>query len=1198
MAGLYAQEPLFVVTFWWGGIGFGLNPNSIYVKYCTSYAYRELTSEEFPIDGGFAYGFLKSVSGFNTDIQIDGFGQVNQLSAEFIDYFGHFRYWMASRNVYHEIMVEVGLFFRNPNSTPDNPQKGTIYKVFEGKVRDPVVWNEADRTFKCDFVSETKFKNIGYDPSIENIMLQRFVPDPPIYNDIGQQVNEGAGEYKPYYDTERLLLQQNINTETWPQLFGRSTEIAMRPVARTPEFTVESDVPCQYGYGRAFKDLVRPIFIEYEDDLTIFENAALVIPLDENNDFFMTIQRDYVDYQYPDLPPGWHQDKFPDEGVPVVLNNYQSMDQTLGPRLMTVDIETDGEVLRCVGYLIDKFFVIPELQYFNRPLYTNIPCMKAHQSYENPDYLLWQDYNSPAATGQLKPDQKAFAAGPMPPQWVERPDYEPNMLRMPCMRVVTNTIIPAGSNVLNYDQYYPAEPEDINWQVQIGWYFNYAGNIYVVSRAPVIGGHDLEFEPALPSDLTIQDGTHLFLCPPDTPWVQGQYISFNLSRKEPIYGEEQARHPDTDAPLYLDAISGNLTTEMRDRFGNLNTIYFEIAGYTNKQRVLYARVARQVGADIHLENMITSESIPANGWLAAPAAEVTTISVVTGNLQLLPQSMDFRVKDDIQAQKNPNQIEQQRRRRYLLSQANTPYSQFLYNQITPYYLIKANSKMRVVDWWASHTYVVTTDIGQTFESVYPETLLQLYYYQVYIENVWARVNGRPVPLLGPKSGQAGETRPWADQYRRSDYFEIRRELFFIPTHRDPGDMHEYYDGVYYPTRNSTLLEWPNHVSITLYPTSFVMMLQALAANTQQVSLEAAAFNTLNSDQKIFKAVLENHTPYFYSDLTDIITSTGYPYDPQSLAFEHQAMGVLTESMDVREFLAKLAWENAKHIQIRGQYAAMVDFFKAYNPMLVFNADNIDAKSISLEYTSFDQLVTQYNVRLTNGSLWVMKGKDPFGPFDYATIKDTSIGYDLESWQKKDVDVMLNQTFRPDDFNLDLPLFDGYVKLSNLYPQFLAAQKPDPLSRWPVDPPEWVERVPLWPVEWCERSICQVLNWWLHYESRVWTVMTFRTYVDEGNRSFYLRAGDIVQIDLDGPTVKLFEDEQPPATPGGPALSSGYPMERIDGVATDFDHERIKYYSYKEGEVSGRALVLSTRLDPEEWLITVKVLLPVTAEGTF
>jgi hypothetical protein len=117
-------------------------------------------------------------------------------------------------------------------------------------------------------------------------------------------------------------------------------------------------------------------------------------------------------------------------------------------------------------------------------------------------------------------------------------------------------------------------------------------------------------------------------------------------------------------------------------------------------------------------------------------------------------------------------------------------------------------------------------------------------------------------------------------------------------------------------------------------------------------------------------------------------------------------------------------------------------------------------------------------------------------------------------------------------------------------------------------------------------------------------MTFKTYVDEGNMSFYLRAGDIVAIQLDGPTVKLFEDEQPPQSIGVPALPSGYPMERINGTATNFDHSKVKYYSMNldpaPGQTwcSGRALVLSTSLDPEEWLITVKVLLPVTADGGY
>jgi hypothetical protein len=387
-----------------------------------------------------------------------------------------------------------------------------------------------------------------------------------------------------------------------------------------------------------------------------------------------------------------------------------------------------------------------------------------------------------------------------------------------------------------------------------------------------------------------------------------------------------------------------------------------------------------------------------------------------------------------------------------------------------------------------------------------------------------------------------------------------------------------------------------------------MMLQALAANGQQVELQANACNTLNSDEKIFQAVLENHTAYFYGQVSALPTSTGYPYDPQQLTFEHQSMGCITETMDVREFLARLAWENAKHIQIRGQYAMLVDFFKAYNPMIIFNADNIDAKSITLEYVPFEDLVTQYNIILTNGKKWSIKAPTPFGPFDYSTLKNAAIGRDLDTWKAKEVKMLMNQTFRPDDFNMTLPLLDGYIHLSNLYPYFLAPQKIDPLQEYfgaaHVPPPAWIMEMPVIPVEWNEKSVCSVLKWWLHYESRVWTVMTFKTYIDQNNMLFYLRAGDIVAFDLQGPTVKLFEDEQPPEINGVPLLKgTGYPMERINGIATTFDHSKVEYYSMKQNQqgeytCSGRALVLSTSLDPEEWLITVKVLLPVAAGGGY
>jgi hypothetical protein len=1183
---MYAQEPIFVVTFWWGGLGFGIDPTKIYVKYCTSYAYRELTIEEFPIAGGYAYGFLKSLTGFDTSIQIDGFGHVSQLSAEFIDYFGHFRYWMASRNIYTDIMVEVGLFFRNPLSTPDAPLKGTIYKVFEGRIREPVVWNEADRSFRCDFVTDTWFKEVGYVPNLQDIMLQRFIPDPPMYNPDGVQVNIGEGEYEPYIDTERLLLQQNINNECWPQLFGYAKDISLRPIAKIPEFEVANDTPCRFGYGRQFVGLVRNAFIQDERDaIARFENAALVIPLNENNQFFMAIQRDYVNYPY-NPPPGYEQPEVPQRTV--IVNNYKSM-YGLPQGMMTVDIESEGETIRCAGYLIDNYFVVPEMQYFNIPIYTGtINCKKIHQSYENPDYIHWQDHQIIRGTGKLSASEEAFAAQPVPPQWINRPDYEPNMLLLPSVKIKITARVIANATTLNYAKFFVTDEN-----IGVGWYFIYDAYIYVVTAASQT---ELVFTPPIPSKLAIEIGEYIDICASNTPWLQDQYIAIDLNYTRIDEIEIAQSQTPTGEPLYKE--NSNLTINSKNQYGDANEPYHKPIHTTNISEVLYAKVQKQIGAKIYIENLVNTGNIDMSKMLMDPKTWVTTISSVTGNLRLIPNSMDMRIKDNQQIGKTMNQMGDQRHLESVSSQHTTVYTGKNWNDIALYHVIRAGAKLRIVDWWATHTYVITTEIGQDWEFVYPGTMANLWYFQVYLDKIWAEVNGRPVLMFGPKSGQVGET-TIQDQFRRNDYFELTYKLFF-PAYRDSSAMCAAYGGIYYPTGAASRLDWPNHVSITLYPTPFNLMLQGVAANNQQIELKAAACNTLNTDERIFKAVLENHTPYFYGNLATHRTTDGSNYDTYRIACEHQNMAVITEQMDVREFLAKLAWENVKHIQIRGQYAAMVDFFKMYNPMVTFDANNIDAKSISLEYVPFENLITQYNITLTNGHFWVIRSQARISPYDYTNIQSLMIGRDFNVWKKKDIKIMFNQTFRPDDFNITEPLFDGYMKLSNLYPQFLLSQKPDPLSIYPIEAPNWIKLMPLYPVEWIERSINSVLHWWLHYESKVWTVITFKTYVDENNQSFYLRAGDLVAIKLDGPNVKLFEDEQPPKLLGDLALPNGYPMENIDQTATTFDHTKIAYYTQKLTEpnsCSGMALVLSTNLDPEEWLITVKLLLPITAEGT-
>jgi hypothetical protein len=375
-------------------------------------------------------------------------------------------------------------------------------------------------------------------------------------------------------------------------------------------------------------------------------------------------------------------------------------------KMMIVDVESEGETIRCGGYLIDRFFVIPSLDYFNMPLNDSpIPCTKVHQCYENPDYVLWYDYNSPAAAGKLTSDQQAFAAGPIPPRWIDRPDYEPNLLRLPSVKIVVAEKTAGGGDTLIFDNYYKTEDSVIGE----GWYFIYDAQIYVVTAAPIPGGRTLGFSPALPAKLTIEAGMQLDICPGNTPWLQGQYISFNVHFKWPIYNyQQQARTPDTGDLLYLES-NGNITTNAKDRYGNTNLPYYTITGYSEKDSVLYAKVAQQLGSKIYIENMVNELNIDASKWLMSPNSTVSYITTVTGNLRLMPHNMTMRIggkqawQDTTQTAKAMNQVGDQRRLQYVVSEQTTTYAQKRYNQIAPCYLIRANSKLRVIDWWASHT---------------------------------------------------------------------------------------------------------------------------------------------------------------------------------------------------------------------------------------------------------------------------------------------------------------------------------------------------------------------------------------------------------------------------------------------------------------------------------------------------------------
>lgn len=1155
----FGVEPMLVVTFWYGGIAFNAFPNTPYVKYSTSYAFNEISEPEFPVENGFAYGFMQSLTGLDTVEHTGGFGTVSQVNASFTDYFGHFLYWMRNCNLYSQMMVDIHIYFRNPDSTEAVPLRGTWYKIFEGRLRDPISWSEGNRIFSCTISNEPFSKDIGYSPSIDQTVLQRFISDPPLFNQDGIQTNVGAGHTEPYIDTERLLLQTHLNNEqVWPQLFGYCDDFVLKPIAKIPEFEVNEYVPCRPGYGRHFADLVRPAFVSTEA-ADIFDTALLVIPLDENNVYLLKIAEDA---EYP--------------GRAIYLDTYQSNNPGLLPHEMTVDIENDGDTIRCTGFLIDHFFAVTR---FNVPLYNNIPCMRPPEKKENPEFVDWMRCQSMRGTGELSQKGEIFAASSPPLRYTDREDNDRNMLLLKHSLVTLNEASASGMSSIYVSKYYPAQALP-----QTGWYFTYMGAVYVVetvegSEASI--DFTINFLPALPLNAGMPKDYQIVLCPPDTPWLQGQCIAMQVRTETPIYLEPLVQETNAQGrPLYTNPTSGTDTTEPYDAFGLPNRIKYKSRTET-VDRVLFAKVAHQEGPKIYYECTVNAQNMDAHTWTTNSI--ISSIQTVTGNLVLAPESMELRVRDQDQVVRNSINSTDRKKIQYIQNpNGQTTYAKAQCNIFEPYYTILPGAKVRLVDWWATSTYVVSTNISSNLQQVYPDTLLPFWYFPIYIDRVWAKVNGQPIPILGPT--QYHDTAA-GDQYFRNDYFELDVNMF-LPTYRLTDEMSAYYNSVYYPTGGSSLLRWPNHTSITLYNTPFLMMLQSMLGS-DQIELHCSAFNDLNTDEKIFQAVIQWHTMYYYGTFgQDIRAYDGSLYDPHLIPFAHQSMGVVTEKIKPEELLAQLAFENAKSIQIRGNTAYLVDRFKGYTPRIIFDGSNIDERSISLEYVPMSEIITRYLITLPKGRLWTITAKDRMGPFDLADFRSLLIGRDLSmAHVDRQIQIKFNQTFIPDDFNMDLPLFDGYIAVNSDYQYFIKPTYP-PL-RTTVD---WLN-FDQYPLEFRQRTLNACMHWWLQYQSKVWTIMTFKTYVDKESLSFYIYAGDIVAVNLEGPTVKMLTDER------NPDLGYAYPFDNIDGPATSFDHDRIKYYS-KGDQYSGRALVLSTSLDPNEWLVTVKLLLPVTPHGVF
>jgi hypothetical protein len=178
-------------------------------------------------DGLEVYPYVKEFGTFQSVSHVEGLGAVSSMEVVFYDQFGHFKEKLNNVDLVERATATVYL-------TLDGSE---LFDLFEGKISDSASW--ANNEFKIEVLSENIDKEVGYQPSIDDV-----------------------DETEPDYE----FLERHLNTSSaWPAVFGTVKNYEIPIIWTQREAVTEEDISYEPGSDPPYYELK----IDQHDDFTL-----------------------------------------------------------------------------------------------------------------------------------------------------------------------------------------------------------------------------------------------------------------------------------------------------------------------------------------------------------------------------------------------------------------------------------------------------------------------------------------------------------------------------------------------------------------------------------------------------------------------------------------------------------------------------------------------------------------------------------------------------------------------------------------------------------------------------------------------------------------------------------------------------------------------------------------------------------------
>jgi hypothetical protein len=484
---------------------------------------------------------------------------------------------------------------------------------------------------------------------------------------------------------------------------------------------------------------------------------------------------------------------------------------------------------------------------------------------------------------------------------------------------------------------------------------------------------------------------------------------------------------------------------------------------TTQQFVLWGTVVKQEGIVLYLDDIRTLDSQEGN----LTGLRVIYIYEAIQNKIFIPNSMELYPIAPIQTQQSSNDRVQYIDHRYANHSAsweNPPDVLDTYQGLFDLdIMIPMGSEIRAVNWWATRLYPVTLDTETCDPTGHPGHFAIAVYalhgrrlLPLDDRSQFGTIRMTKVPI-DPEHPELGVRAKW-DWFRPDTPPGIWWEDVGPDLMPGPGFDLSPVPKSLWDLSNTNPDYFPDNCTyIILFQGSYLELLKDISEDAVEIRIEA--INDYNTDEAVFKFLLEKYTSY--DGVVNPDVAQQHPVNFMLRRKEETATG----------FLAQLAKEHAKAIRVKVNTVNMQDLLELSPPQaFIFDERYIEARSLELLYTEESEIL----------NFMIASADEQWGVPGSIVVKNPT-------------SIVRHQEHRDDGIKiLTNRFYDSYV-----IPPF-----PPPIYYDPGDPtnPYWVSSA----VGKRARGYNRVLFYWLYQRANIWMQYNFVTY---------LEASDLVAADF-------------------------------------------------------------------------------------